>query len=161
MAKERTKEGPTRPYAPADREAASALIGDIRPLSQPGCHAHVWGGEGVVDGVALWMEPPPGLDEAYLGPVVATGVISHGERFYELVLACATDALDRGYERGYFTIKDRALWRTLTIMFRIEPVPTGWETEGVQPREWEVHVELPDAIEQLRHILALFQVRSA
>ncbi len=160
MTKESPKTKPTRPYTPADHEAASALIGDVRPLGMAGCHAHLSGGEGAVDGVALWLEPPPGSEEAYLGPVVAPG-IRLGLRYYELVLACANDALDRGYRRGYFTIKGRGALRDLTDAFRVEPVATGWETEGDRAREWEVHVDLPDAIEQLRNIIRLLDGRSA
>jgi hypothetical protein len=143
-----------RPFEAADAEAARALIGDIRPLRAAGGHAVVSTKDGVLDGVALWFEPPAGSEEAYLGPVIAPGV-SPGLRFYEMVLMCARDAAGLGYLQGFFTVKDRGLLRMLTQAFRISPVATGWETEGGMPREWEVHVDLTDAIEQLREMISV------
>lgn len=86
-------------YAPADRDVASALLGDGRPLDAAGTYVHL-SGERAVDGLALWLEPPAGVDEAYLAPVIAPG-IGLSRRFYELVFACANGALAHGYERGH------------------------------------------------------------
>ncbi len=149
-----TMQGPTRnaaqPYRPADRKAASALLGDPRPFNAPGSHAHL-SGEPAVDGLALWLEPPTGAGEAYLGPVIAPDI---GLRFYELVLACANDAIARGYLHGYFTVKDPRLEKLLRLTFRINPIASGWQPLTGTATQWEVHVELPDAIEQLRDVLA-------
>ena len=140
-----------RPYAPADRAASAALLGDARPLDAPRSHAHL-AGAGAVDSLALWLEPPAGVAEAYLGPVITPAPPKAGA-FYELVLACANDASERGYERGYFTIKDAGLLRLLKRTFRIDPVATGWEPEGGSPSEWEVHVDLRDAVAQLHSVI--------
>ena len=83
-----------------------------------------------------------------------------GRVFYELALACANDAIARGYDRGYFTIKDHGLLRLLQRTFRIDPVAVGWEPEGGSPSEWEVHVDLRDAVEQLRSLIGSFRGRS-
>jgi len=135
-----------RPYTQVDRAAAEALLGDARPLDAPESHVHV-----ADDGIALWLDPPVGGDEPYLGPVLCPA--GPGRRFYELVLACAKDALQRGYRRGYFKIKDPALLRVLQATFRIEPVAAGWLPESGRPAEWDVHVDLVDAIEQLRGVI--------
>lgn len=151
MTMESPKTSAPRGYTPADRDVASALLGDGRPLDAAGTHVYL-SGEGAVDGLALWLEPPASVDEAYLGPVIAPGS-GPSRQFYELVFACANDALAHGYERGYFTIKDRGLLRLLERTFRIDPVAVGWDPEGGTAREWEVHVEVRDAIEQLRNVV--------
>jgi hypothetical protein len=143
---------------PEDREAASALLEDVRPLDASGCHVVV-AGEPLVTGVAVWLDPPPGGDEACLGPVM----VSEGRpslSFYQLVLACTEEARAAGYARGAFTIKDRGMLRLLRLTFRIDPVPTGWEPEGGSAREWEVHVDLQDAVEQLRGVIAALDRRA-
>ena len=151
MTMESPKTSAPRGYAPADRDVASALLGDSRPLDAAGTHVHL-SGEQAVDGLALWLEPPVGVDEAYLGPVIAPG-IGPSRRFYELVFACANDALAHGYERGYFTIKNRGLLHLLERTFRIDPVAVGWEPNTGAAQQWEVHVDLTDAVEQLRNVL--------
>jgi hypothetical protein len=140
----------SRPYTPADRAAAVVLLGDARPLDSPASHTHV-SGVGAVDSLALWIEPAPGVDEPYLGPVITPD--GPGLAFYELVLACAADAISRGYRRGYFTIKDSGLLRQLQRTFRIDPVAVGWDPVSGAASEWEVHVDLPDATEQLRNAM--------
>jgi hypothetical protein len=141
-----------RPITPEDREAAEALLGDVRPFSALDSHIHV-AGEAAIDSLALWLDPAPGSDEAYLGSVI-TPSAEPDEHFYELVLVCAEDALGRGLHRAYFAVKDRALLRTLQSTFKIDPIETGWEPLTGTPSEWEVHVDLRDAAQQLREVLS-------
>ena len=151
MNKEASLEAAPRRCQPPDREAASALLGDIRPLDAPGCHTFVFGAASPT-GAAVWIEPPGASDEAYLGPVLTLDG-PPSRPFYGLVLACADDALALGFKRAYFTIKDSSLLRLLQRTFRIDPVATGWEPLSGAPSEWEVHVDLPDAIQQLRQVI--------
>jgi hypothetical protein len=141
-----------RPYREADRAATLAFLGDGRAIDAPRNHVFLSGGD-TPDGVALWAEPPErSAEPPHLGAVV-TNAAGTNARFYDLVLACARDALDRGYERGSFTIKNRGLLRVLQATFRIEPVAVGWEAEGRMPAEWEVRVDLRDAVDQLDDVI--------
>ena len=141
-----------RPYQPADRAAAAALLGDARALDQPGTHAHVTDD---ADAIALWLEPPTGGSDAYLGPVLGR---TPGPDFYQLVLACALDMLERGYTHGYFEIRDAALLRIIERTFRVEPVPLGFQPQTTPgdarvASSWRITVDLLDATNQLRAVL--------
>jgi hypothetical protein len=150
----------TRAYAPADREAAAAALGDARPLDSPRVHAHV-AEEGPAGGIALWAEPrgrPGRAGLPVLGPVLAPGEIA-GRRFYALVLACAEDALTRGHRRGSFTLKDERLLRVIEDTFRVEPREAGWAPVTGEAVAWEIEVDLRDAVEQLRAVLGTTEER--
>jgi len=137
----------TRRYTAADRSAAIDQLGDRRAVDQAAHRLHVAEG-GPAAGVALWVEPLPGRDsEALLGTVKVA--VEDRRLFYQLVAACAQDALDRGFERARFTVRDRRLLLRIQRDFIIEPQAIGRDPETGEAVEWEVSVDLQDALEQL------------
>ena len=139
----------TRPYQPSDRTAAIAKLGDARAVDQTS-HRIVVADAGPAAGIALWTEPGPG-GEPYLGDVRLPG--NNLQLFYQLIEACAQDALDRGYEHASFTVYDATLLSLIQSDFTIEPQPTAWDPDSGQPASWEVRVDLQDALAQLRKAL--------
>lgn len=140
----------TRPYRESDRERAVALLGDARSLQAPGGHAHVSDG-GVDDGIVVWYEPAAN-EEPYLGAVILpAGALR--QRFYRLVLACAEDALARGFARGRFHVRDERLLTRIQRDFTVDARPSGWEANTGRAVEWEIVVELEDAVRQLRRVV--------
>lgn len=136
-----------RPYEEHDRKKALEFLKDSRAIDQAHHRIHV----DDAGGLALWMTPGAG-EEAYLGPVLTT----HGDRrlFYRLIAATAQAALDEGFKRAYFTISDPRLLRQLQRDFDIDPQPSGWEpnTNFQVPVQWDVHVDLADALRQLKRV---------
>lgn len=133
----------------ADRSALLERLGDARAIDQATHRVHV-AASGAEEGVAIWMEPGPGGDP-YLGSVKAPA----GDRklFYQLVRACAQDALDQGYRRAFFTVRDHRLISRIQRDFDVDPVAIGWDADSGDPVEWEVHVDLDDALGQLRRVI--------
>ena len=136
----------TRPYRESDRERAAILLDDGRALDVPGRHAHVSDG-GPDDGIAVRYEPAA-EEEPYLGAVIVPPGAPR-QRFYRLVLACAEDALARGFARGRFHVQDGRLLVRLRRDFTVDARACGWEANTGRPVEWEVVVELEDALRQL------------
>ena len=106
----------------------------------------------------MWRLPDVG-DEAFLGGVV----VSRPDRwdlFYGLVAAAARDALARGIRKASFTVSDRALLERLRRDFVIDPKPPAWEPlpagqagKTGRPLQWDIHVDLVDALQQLERVI--------
>ena len=139
----------TRPYEPSDRAAAIAELGDARAVDQTS-HRIVVAEGGAAAGIALWTEPGPG-GEPYLGDVKLPGAARR--LLYQLIEACAQDALDRGYKHASFTVHDATLLSQIQGDFAIEPQPAAWDSGSGQAVSWEVHVDLQDALAQLGIVL--------
>ena len=143
----------TRPYRESDRQRAAAVLGDAAFLQAAGSHAHV-SESGADDGIAVWREPA-GAEEPYLGAVIVPAGAPR-QRFYRLVLACAEDAQGRGFTRARFRLKDARLLARLRRDFTVDPRPCGREPNTGRPVEWEIVVELADALRQLARVLRPF-----
>ena len=139
----------TRPYEPSDRAAAIDALGDARAIDQAS-HRVVTAEAGAAAGIALWIEPGPG-GEPHLGEVKLPG--DDQRLFYQLIEACAQDALDRGYEHASFTVHDAGLLALIERDFIVEPQPSAWDAASGRAVSWEVRVELRDALAQLRRAL--------
>jgi len=139
---------PTRPYRPEDRERAIAALG-VRSVDQATHHIHV-GDAGPDAGIALWVEPGPG-GEPYLGAITLPS--PDRALFYELARASAQDALDRGYTHASFTLQDAALLALIERDFDVEAEPSAWDGGTGEAVQWEVRVDLRDALNQLGSVL--------
>ncbi len=139
----------TRPYEPSDRADAIAQLGDVRAIDQASHHVHTAEG-GPAAGVAVWVEPGPG-GEPYLGNVKLPG--DNRQLFYRLIEACARDAIQRGYGHASFTVRDDQLLSLIQRDFTVEAEPSAWDADTGDPVQWELHVELEDALQQLRSVL--------
>ncbi|MEX0785928.1 MAG: hypothetical protein WD939_04770 [Dehalococcoidia bacterium] len=137
-----------RPTA-ADRSALIERLGGARAVDQASHRAHV-SEEGAEQGVALWIEPGPG-GEPYLGTVKAAP--ENRKLFYQLIEACARDAFERGYARASFTVRDHRLLSRIQRDFQVEPQAIGWDAGSGEPVEWDVLVDLEDALGQLRRVI--------
>lgn len=145
-----------RPFREKDRERVLAMLGERRAIDSPSHRVQVLEEEGAVDGVALWVAPDAG-DEGYLGPVAleagaGPGVTGDWRPFYRLVAACAREAGDAGLKRGRFTVRDRALLRRIQRDFDVQPEASGWDPATREPVQWDVHVDIPDALRQLERV---------
>ncbi len=139
----------TRPYEQSDRTAAIEELGDARAVDQTS-HRIVTADAGAAAGIALWIEPGRG-GEAYLGEVKLPG--DDRRLFYQLIEACARDALDRGYQHASFTVHDARLLSLIQRDFSVEPQPAAWDPDSGQAASWEIRVDLQDALVQLRRAL--------
>lgn len=139
----------TRPYQPTDRASAIAELGDARTVDQASHRIHTAEG-GPAAGVAVWVEPGPG-GEPYLGDVKLP--TDDRRLFYQLIEACAQDALSRGYEHASFTVQDAQLLSLIQRTFTVKATPAGWDPESGRPVQWDIRVELRDALEQLQKVL--------
>lgn len=139
----------TRPYQTLDRAEAIAQLGDTRAIDQAAHHVHTAEG-GPADGVAIWIEPGPG-SEPYLGNVKLPG--DNRQLFYQLIKACAQDARKRGYAHASFTVRDARLLSLIQRNFTVEAKPSAWDADTSDPVQWEIRVELEDALQQLRSVL--------
>ncbi len=149
-----------RPFREEDRDRVLALLGERWAIDSPSHHLQVLeastgstGLEAGVAGVALWVEPDAG-EEAYLGLVAVTAGPAPGDwrPFYRLVAGCAREAVDRGFGRGYFSVHDRGLLGRIQRDFDVRPEPSGWDPATREPVQWEVHVDLQDALRQLERV---------
>lgn len=139
-----------RPLEDADRPRAATILGDERALDAPDTHVLV-AATGADDGIAVWREPAPG-EEPELGSVMVPAAAGR-EQLYQLALACAMDARSRGYARAHFRVLDERLLAQLERDFKIDPQPCGWEPNTGRAVEWEIEVELEDAIGQLGQVV--------
>ena len=139
----------TRPYEPSDRTAAIDTLGDARAVDQTS-HRIVTAKAGAAAGIALWIEPGPG-GEPYLGEVKLPD--DDRRLFYQLIEACAKDALDRGHEYAWFTVHDARLLSLIQRDFNVEPRPAAWDPVSGRVASWDIRVELQDALAQLRKTL--------
>ena len=96
------------------------------------------------------MEPGPG-GEPYLGEIKLPSDDRH--LFYQLIQACAQDAVAGGHEHGSFTVHDARLLSLIQRTFSVEAIPAGWSPETGLPVQWDIRVELQDALNQLRTVL--------
>ena len=140
----------TRPYEMSDRASAIEQLGDARAVDQVSHRIHTAEG-GPAAGIAIWVEPGPG-GEPYLGAVKLAA--DNRQLFYQLIQACAQDAIDGGYEHASFTVHDARLLSLIQRDFAVEATPAGWDPEGGQPVQWDIRVELQDALEQLESVLS-------
>jgi hypothetical protein len=142
--------GEVRPYRASDRERALELLGDTRALDSPSSRVHVLEDEGVVSGAAVLVLPDAG-DEAYLGTI---SLASPGDlsATYALAAACALEALDAGFRRGRFTLLDHRLLDLLRRDFTIDARPSGWDPVTAATHQWDVTVDLEDALAQLERV---------
>ncbi len=139
----------TRPYRPTDRASAIAQLGNARAVDQVSHRIHTAEG-GPAAGVAVWVEPGPG-GEPYLGAVKTSS--DNRQLFYQLIEACAQDAYDQGYEHATFIVHDAQLLSLIRRDFTVEATPAGWDPESGQPVQWDIRVDLQDALEQLQRVL--------
>jgi hypothetical protein len=143
----------TRPLEPRDRERALDLLGDARTLDSPSSRIHVLEDEGVVSGAAVVSLPDVG-DEAQLG-AIALETPGDLNAVYRLAAACARDALAAGFRRGTFILLDHRLLDLLRRDFTIDARPSGWDPVTARPLQWEVTVDLDDALAQLARVGAV------
>ena len=152
-----------RRYAESDRKQAVGLLGDARAVDSPNHRLRVAEAAGAdgrpsgrLAGVALWVRPDAG-EEAYLGAVIVapeiTATNARWSTLYQLLLSCARDAIQEGFTRAYFTILDAHLLARGRRDFTIEPQPSGWAPNTRRAVQWDVHVDLQDAIAQLERRL--------
>lgn len=139
-----------RPLEDADRGQAAAILGDERALDAPDTHVFV-AATGADDGIAVWRESAPG-EEPELGSVIVPPAAGR-EQLYQLALACAMDARSQGYTRAHFRVLDGRLLAQLRRDFNIDSRARGWEPNTGRPVEWEIEVELEDAIRQLGRVV--------
>ena len=140
-----------RPFRDQDRGPVLALLGgDPRTLDSPSNRIHVAQEGGVVVGAVVWTQPDAG-EEAQLG-IVTVSLPGRRHLFYQLVRACAVDALARGFQRARFDVLDRALLALLERDFTITAQPLGWNPQTHEPVEWRVAVDLADALKQLAKV---------
>ena len=139
----------TKPYEPSDRAAAIDELGNSRAVDQTS-HRIVTAKAGAAAGIALWIEPGPG-GEPYLGEVKLPG--DDRRLFYQLIEACAQDALDRSYQHASFTVHDARLLSLIQRDFSVEALPAAWDPDSGQATSWEIRVDLQDALAQLRRVL--------
>ena len=139
----------TRPYETSDRASAIEQLGDARAVDQASHRIHT-AERGPAVGVAVWVEPGPG-GEPYLGGVKTSN--DDRQLFYQLIEACAQDALDRGYQHASFTVHEAQLLSLIQRTFTVEATPAGWDAENGRPVQWDIRVELRDALEQLQRVL--------
>ena len=135
-----------RPYEPADRAAALALL-DTRALDDD---AHRILVSDDVKGLALWVRPQAG-DLAYLGPIITTTL--DRRLFYELVRACALDAIDVGFKRAYFVMNDARLVARIRRDFTVTVTVYARNGKMQEPTSWRIEVDLEDALAQLEAVL--------
>jgi len=139
----------TRPYEPSDRAAAVDALGDTRAVDQTS-HRIVTAEAGANAGVAIWIEPGPG-GEPHLGEVKLP--VDDRRLFYQLIQACAQDALDCGFQHASFTVHNARLLALIERDFIVEPRPAAWDADTGQALSWDVRVDLRDALAQLRRAL--------
>ncbi len=139
----------TRPYKASDRTAAIEELGDARAVDQTS-HRIVTAEAGAAAGIALWIEPGPG-GEPYLGEVK----LPRDDRrlFYQLIKACAQNAIDRGFEHASFTVHDARLLSLIQRDFNVELQPAAWDPGSGVAVSWDIRVGLRDALVQLRRAL--------
>jgi hypothetical protein len=73
--------------------------------------------------------------------------------FYQLVNACARDAIARGYKHASFTVRDARLLSLIQRDFTVQAEPSAWDAGSGEPVQWEIRVELEDALQQLGSVL--------
>lgn len=138
-----------RPYEERDRDDVLAVLGDARAIDSP-CNRLFVASHSPSAGVAVWVKPDAG-EEGYLGAVETPA--GGWKLFYQLVAAACEDAIAQGFRRGYFTVLDDKLLRRLERTFDIHPEACGWEPNTGRPVQWEVHVDLTDALRQLQAVI--------
>jgi hypothetical protein len=143
----------TRPYRPADRQRALELLGDARALDSPSQRVHVLEKEGIVSGAAVVVLPDAG-DEPHLGEI-ALAAPGDLNAVYLLAAACAREALAAGFRRGRFTLLDHRLLDLLRRDFTFDARPSGSDPVTARPLQWDVTVDLEDAIRQLARVGAI------
>jgi len=132
-----------------------------KTVDQDCTHIHIAKDDnGKIIGGAVWMKPTEG-DEAELMCIVTeqgnfcntllnpTGSFS---TYYKLIVACIEDALAQGMTKGVFTIRNKTLIGTLKKTFNIKPIVRGVNL-GEGDNEWEVHVDLEDALTQVKGVI--------
>ncbi len=139
-----------RTYEEGDRTELIALVGDARAIDSPTHRLRVAEEDGKVVGFALWHQPDAG-GTAVLGSVIVPQSGRWG-LVYALVAATARDALARGFVQAQFTINSHTLLNRLQRTFTIDARPSAWKPNTDQPVEWEVTVNLVDALEQLEGV---------
>ena len=139
----------TRPYKTSDRHEAIKQLGDARVIDQASHHVHT-AEYGPTGGVTVWVEPGPG-GEPYLGDVKLPA--DNRRLFYQLIKACARDAIARGYEYASFTVRDARLLSLIHRDFKVDAEPSAWHAGTGDPVQWEIRVEMEDALRQLRSVL--------
>jgi hypothetical protein len=150
-----------RPYRKQDRAAVLALVQDARAIDSPSARVQVADDRGVV-AAALWVRPDAGNDP-YLASVLLPadggaappepkGPTERWRQAYQLVAACAEEALAEGFTRGHLVLVSEALVRHVQRDFTFPIEPAGWHPETGEPALWRIDVDLADALEQLRRL---------
>ena len=154
-----------RPYRSEDRARVRELLG-VDPVVEAAGGLRVQVAEEVGTGVlgAVVYRLPEGGGDAQLGAVVSA-LPERWDVFYGLVRATAVDALSAGHKTAVFTVRDRRLLDKIAGDFRVAPEPCGWEPsttdERGAPVEWQVEVDLVDALAQLDAVLLRLGAGSA
>ncbi len=111
---------------------------------------------GLLAGFVFWTRPDAG-DEAYLGAVnvaMVQGSFAQRRRaFYELIRAAVQDIIADGFTRGFFSLFDERLLAQVDRDFNINSLPSARHPTTGQPVQWDIHVNLADALDQLNTII--------
>lgn len=137
-----------RPFQESDRTDALDLIGDARSIDSPGNHTFVAEEDGRLVGFAVWAEEGT---RGYLGGMSVTQ--TNWPLFFRLAGACCQDAINRGFTRGYFTLKRAALLARVETEFEVTAMPAGWDPQTGEAVHWEIEVDLENAMQQLARFL--------
>lgn len=138
-----------QPYEATDLDAAVALGIDSRGVDDSGMHLHVAKKDGAVVGVGVLLADSQ--SEAYLA-FIGTKV-RDWPLMFQLAAACCQDAIDQGHIRGYFVIKSATLLERVKAEFDIKVEVRGRHPGNQEAAEWEIHVDLADAMVQLARFL--------
>lgn len=137
-----------RPFRESDRTDTLNLVGDARSIDSPQNHTFVVEEGGRLVGFAVWAEEGT---RGYLGGMGAEE--TNWPLFFRLAGACCQDAIDRGFTRGYFTLKSAVLLRKVETEFEVTAVPAGWDPSTGEAVHWEIEVDLENAMQQLARFL--------
>ena len=139
-----------RRYQPADRSRALDRLGDGRVIDSPSNRLHVAEEGSELVGLSVWLRPDAG-GEGELGALILSDP-TRLRLMYQIAAAACQDAIDQGMTTGRFTIKDRLLLDRLQRDFTIDPQPSGRDPGTGRTVEWEVRVDLRDALQQLARV---------
>ena len=135
-----------RPYVSSDRASAIEEGIPTRILDGRGAELTVATG-GPKDGYATWIVLDNG-SPPILGGIWVPAPVSR-KHFYRLIALGVQSLVDRGYQVGWFYIRDKRVLTMVQKDFDVTVIVEGIDEDG-EPDSWFVEVDLPDALEQLQ-----------